>query len=74
MTAIEERVTNLEENGGGGGDDAGGITAEELERIYSRLTELEKILTWFEFDDVAQMIKAKHGLYSVGAITAGKQG
>lgn len=35
-----------------------------------QLDKLKKLLEWFEFDEEANMIKAKHGLYSTGAITA----
>lgn len=41
--------------------------------IGSRLKAVEKLLEWFEFDEIEQMIKAKFGIYSVGAITAGKK-
>lgn len=35
-----------------------------------QLDKLKKLLEWFEFDEEAKMIKAKYGLYSLGAITA----
>lgn len=44
-----------------------------IEGLSNRLAALEKLLDWFEFDEDAQMIKAKFGLYSEGAITAGKK-
>lgn len=45
-----------------------------LARIEEKLDELSKVLNWFEFDDAANMIKAKYGIYSVGAITAASEG
>lgn len=55
----------------------GYVTSTSLEPILSkidtRLKALEKLLDWFEFDEAAQMIKAKFGIYSVGAITAAKK-
>lgn len=45
-----------------------------LARIEEKLDELSKVLNWFEFDDAADMIKAKYGIYSVGAITAASEG
>jgi hypothetical protein len=53
------------------------VTSASLEPTFSgidtRLKALEKLLDWFEFDEAAQMIKAKFGIYSVGAITAAKK-
>ena len=55
----------------------GYVTSASLEPTFSgidtRLKALEKLLDWFEFDEAAQMIKAKFGIYSVGAITAAKK-
>lgn len=55
----------------------GYMTSTSLEATFSeigtRLKALEKLLDWFEFDETAQMIKAKFGIYSVGAITAAKK-
>lgn len=57
--------------------DQGYVTNTSLEATFSgidtRLKALEKLLDWFEFDETAQMIKAKFGIYSVGAITAAKK-
>ena len=53
------------------------VTSSSLEASFTgidnRLKALEKLLDWFEFDDESNMIKAKFGIYSVGAITAGKK-
>lgn len=55
----------------------GYVTSTSLEATFSdidtRLKALEKLLDWFEFDEAAQMIKAKFGIYSLGAITAAKK-
>ena len=55
----------------------GYVTSTSLEPTFSkidtRLKALEKLLDLFEFDEAAQMIKAKFGIYSVGAITAAKK-
>lgn len=57
--------------------DQGYVTSSSLDdtftAIYNRLAALEKLLEWFEFDENEDMIKAKFGIYSVGAITAGKK-
>ena len=57
--------------------DQGYVTSTSLEPTFSgidtRLKALEKLLDLFEFDEAAQMIKAKFGIYSVGAITAAKK-
>lgn len=44
---------------------------EKGEMLEARLQAVEKLLEWFEMDNEEEMIKAKYGLYSVGAITAG---
>ena len=55
----------------------GYVTSTSLEPTFSkidtRLKALEKLLDLFEFDEAAQMIKAKFGIYAVGAITAAKK-
>lgn len=55
----------------------GYVTSTSLEPTFSginiRLKALEKLLDLFEFDEAAQMIKAKFGIYSLGAITAAKK-
>lgn len=55
----------------------GYITSSSLDDTFTaindRLAALEKLLEWFEFDENEDMIKAKFGIYSVGAITAGKK-
>ena len=57
--------------------DQGYVTSTSMETTFSgidtRLKALEKLLDWFEFDETAQMIKAKFGIYSSGAITAAKK-
>jgi hypothetical protein len=57
--------------------DQGYITSSSLDATFTaidnRLAVLEKLLEWFEFDENENMIKAKFGIYSVGAITAGKK-
>ena len=57
--------------------DQGYITSSSLDDTFTaidnRLAALEKLLEWFEFDENEGMIKAKFGIYSVGAITAGKK-
>lgn len=53
------------------------VTSSSLDDTFTaidnRLAVLEKLLEWFEFDEDENMIKAKFGIYSVGAITAGKK-
>ena len=44
-----------------------------INRINSKIQELNKLLEWFEFDSATGMVKVNHGLYSVGAITAGQK-
>ena len=46
------------------------ISAEGDKTLGTVLTFINKINSWFEFDEEAKMIKAKYGLYSLGAITA----
>lgn len=74
ITSLSDRVKVLEDNPI---DLTGFVTTatfeESLTAIDTRLKTLEKLLEWFEFDEEAQMIKAKFGLYSVGALTAGKK-
>jgi hypothetical protein len=57
--------------------DQGYVTSSSLDDTFTaidnRLAALEKLLEWFEFDENENMIKAKFGIYSVGAITAGKK-
>ena len=46
------------------------ISTEGDETLGTVLTAIAKFNSWFEFDEEAKMIKAKYGLYSLGALTA----
>lgn len=39
--------------------------------LESRIQALERLLDWFELDSERNLIKANHGIYSVGPLTAG---
>ena len=61
LQSLKSRVDQIENNGTDLSDYA---TKDEL-------NEVAKVLDWFGFDDAEGMIKAKFGLYSVDAISAG---
>lgn len=85
VNKLEEDIANGGSGGGesGGG---GSITIDAATSTTSRnaiqnqaitnyvntqFGKVSKVLDWFEFDSTAGMIKAKHGLYSTGTISAG---
>ena len=83
LSALSKKVDSLE----GNGVDLTGYATEQwvkdqkyatssslddaVTSIDTRLKAVEKLLEWFEFDKDENMIKAKFGIYSEGAVTAG---
>lgn len=83
LSALSKKVDSLE----GNGVDLTGYATEQwvkdqkyatssslddaVTSIDTRLKAVEKLLQWFEFDEDENMIKAKFGIYSEGAVTAG---
>lgn len=83
LSALSKKVDSLE----GNGVDLTGYATEQwvkdqkyatssslddaVASIDTRLKAVEKLLEWFEFDKDENMIKAKFGIYSEGAVTAG---
>lgn len=83
LSALSKKVDSLE----GNGVDLTGYATEQwvkdqkyatssslddaVTSIDTRLKAVEKLLEWFEFDEGENMIKAKFGIYSEGAVTAG---
>lgn len=83
LSALSKKVDSLE----GNGVDLTGYATEQwvkdqkyatssslddaVTSIDTRLKAVEKLLEWFEFDEDENMIKAKFGIYSEGAVTAG---
>lgn len=66
INAISLRVEKLENTPnvpGGGGSGNNSANSEEIKALL-------KLLDWFELDPETNLIKANHGLYSVGPITA----
>lgn len=66
INAISLRVEKLENTPnvpGGGGSGNNSANSEEIKALL-------KLLDWFELDPETNLIRANHGLYSVGPITA----
>lgn len=72
VSSIENRLGILEEEVENDDNETG--EEEQIKEFERRITSLERLLDWFEFDNAIGQIKAKYGLYTYGGLTAGGRG